>query len=119
MPLVDSPETEWPSFTREHLFGRWFWDHLWRGDIIELGDAIAETVGTVFWVDTYAALGSDCCVVACDLKTSEGRILRRGTYLDSARLRAGVAVSALAELLAHVGKTDLAPRFQVPAHSSR
>lgn len=119
MPLVDSPETEWPPFTREHLFGRWFWDHLWTGDIIELGDAIAATVGTVFWVDTYAALGSDCCVVACDLKTLEGRILRRGTYMDSARLRAGVAMSALAELLANVGKTDLAPRFQVSARSGR
>ena len=89
------------------------------GTIIELGDAIAATVGTVFWVDTYVALGSDCCVVAHELKTPEGHILRHGAYMDSAILRAGAAVPALAELLADVGKTDLAPRFRVSPHSDR
>jgi len=119
MPLVGTPETQWPPFTHERLFGCWFWDRIRTESIIELGDAIAANAGTVYWVDTYAALGSDCCVVAYDLKTPEGHILRQGTYLDSAILRAGVGVPALAELLANVGKTDLAPRFQVPAHSGR
>lgn len=118
MPLADALERQWPPFTREHLFGCWFWDHYRTGSIIELGDAIAGTAGTVFWVDTYALLGSDCCVVACDVETPDGHTLRRGTYLDSAALRAGVAVPALAELLPRAGKTDLASRFQVPAHSS-
>jgi hypothetical protein len=115
MPLVGAPETEWPPFTQEHLFGRWFWDHHRAGNIIDLGDTIAATAGTVFWMDTYAAVGSDCCVVTSDLKTAEGHILRHGTYVDSARLRAGTA--GLAELLAGARKIDLAPRFQVPAHS--
>lgn len=118
MPFVATPETEWPPFTHEHLFGHWFWDHHRKGNIVELGDAIAATVRTVFWVDTYAALSSDCCVVACDLKVLDGHVLRHGTYIDSARLLEGAAVPALAELLADVGKTDLAPRFQVPAPSS-
>lgn len=117
MPLVGIPETQWPPFTDEYLFGHWFWEHHRTGNIIDLGDVIAATPDTIFWVDTYAALGSDCCVVACDLKTPEGRILRQGTYVDSATLRAGTAVPTLAELLAEVGKTDLAPRFQVPTHS--
>ena len=114
MPLAGTPETQWPPFAREHLFGCWFWDHYRTGTIIELGDAIAATAGTVFWVDTYAALGSDCCVVAHELKIPEGHILRHGAYMDSAILRAGAAVPALAELLADAGKTDLAPRFQYP-----
>jgi len=116
MPLAETPEPQWPPFTDEHLFGHWFWDHHRAGKIIDLGDVIAATADTVFWLDTYAAFGSDCCVVACDVKAQEGHILRRGTYLDSAILRADVAVPTTAELLADVGKTDLAPRFQVPAH---
>jgi hypothetical protein len=119
MPLADTLARQWPPFTREHLFGCWFWDHYRTGSIIELGDAIAATAGTVFWVDTYAALGSDCCVVEYDLKTPEGHILQHGTYLDSAILQAGAAVPAPAELLADFGKTDLATRFRVPAHSGR
>ena len=119
MPLVGTPETQWPPFTHEYLFGCWFWDRIRTESIIELGDTIAANAGTVYWVDTYAAIGSDCCVVAYDLKTPEGHVLRQGTYLDSAILRAGVWVPALAELLADAGKTDLAPRFQVPAHSGR
>jgi hypothetical protein len=115
MPLAETAEAQWPPFTDEHLFGHWFWDHHQAGTIINLGDAIAATAETVFWLGTYAALGSDCCVVACDVKAQEGHILRRGTYVDSATLRADVAVPTTAELLAHADKTDLAPRFQVPA----
>jgi hypothetical protein len=119
MPLGGTPETQWPPFTGEHLFGHWFWDRHRTGNIIDIGGLVAANPGTVFWVDTYRALGSDCCAVACDLKTPEGHILRHGAYLDSARLRAGVAVPALAELLADVGKADLAPRFQVPVQGGR
>ena len=115
MPLVGAPEAEWPPFTDERLFGPWFWEHYRAGNVSYLGDVVAAAPDTVFWVDMYEALGSDCCVVARDLKTPDGHILTRGTYLDSAALRAGAAVPTMAELLADVGKTDLAPLFQVPA----
>jgi hypothetical protein len=118
LPLAGTPQADWPSFTDERLFGHWFWDHYRAGNIVDLGELIAATAGTVFWVDTYAALGSDCCVVAGDVKTPDGHILRRGTYVGSAALRADMVVPALAELLADAGKTDLAPRFRVPAHCS-
>jgi hypothetical protein len=115
MPLVGTPELQWPPFSGERYFGRWFWKDYQAGNIVQLDGLIAAHPGVVFWLDTYQALGSDCCVVASDIKTSEGRILRRGKYLGAAALRAGAAVPSLTNLLAAAGKTDLAPRFQVPA----
>ena len=115
MPLVGTPESQWPPFSIERFFGRWFWKDHQAGNIVRLDGLISASSGIVFWLDTYRALGSDCCVVASDIKTPEGRILRRGRYLGAAALRAGATVPSLTKLLAAAGKTDLAPRFQVPA----
>jgi hypothetical protein len=115
MPLVGTPESQWPPFSGERSFGRWFWKDHQAGNLVQLDGLIAANPGIVFWLDTYQSLGSGCCVVASDIKTSEGRILRRGKYLGAATLRAGVAVPSLADLLAEACKTDLAPRFQVSA----
>jgi hypothetical protein len=118
LPLAGTSEADWPPFTDERLFGRWFWDYYRVERIIDLSEVIAATADTVFWVDTYAALGSDCCVVARDVKIPGGHLLQRGRYMGAATLRADITVPSLAELLADGGKTDLAPRFRVPAHCS-
>ena len=115
MPLVGTPESQWPPFSIERFFGRWFWKDLQAGNIVRLDGLIPAHPGIVFWLDTHQALGSNCCVVASDIKTSAGRILRRGRYLGAAALLAGVAVPALTDLLAEARKTDLASRFDVPA----
>jgi hypothetical protein len=115
MPFVGTPELQWPPFSGESFFGRWFWKDYQAGNIVQLDGLIAANPGIVFWLDTYQSLGSDCCVVASDIKTSEGRILRRGKYLGAAALRAGVAAPSLTNLLAEARKTDLASRFQVSA----
>lgn len=111
MPLADSPESQWPSFTDEHLFGRWFWDQYWAGRLVSLSGLVAETPDTVFWVDTKALIGSDCCAVARDVISSEGYRLQRGRYAYFQALRAGKPVPPLDVLLDDVGKIDLAPRF--------
>jgi hypothetical protein len=115
MPLVGTPESQWPPFSIERFFGRWFWKDHQAGNIVQLDGLIPANPGIVFWLDTYQALGSECCVVASDIKTSEGRVLRRGRYLGAAALRAGTAVPSLTDLLAEARKTDLAPRFQATA----
>jgi hypothetical protein len=115
MPLVGTPESQWPPFSIERFFGHWFWKDHRAGNIVRLDGLIPANPGIAFWLDTYRALGSDCCVVASDIKTPEGRILRRGRYLGAAALRAGVAVPSLTRLLAAAGKTDLASRLDVPA----
>ena len=111
MPLAGVPEPQWPPFTDERLFGPWFWEHFRIGNITFLNDLIADTSAAVYWVDTQAVLGSDCCVVARDITGPDGQVLRRGRYVYYQALRAGTPVPSLTALLADAGKTDLAPRF--------
>jgi len=34
MPLVGTPESQWPPFSIERFFGRWFWKDLQAGNIV-------------------------------------------------------------------------------------
>jgi hypothetical protein len=112
LPLAGVPEEQWPPFTDERVFGRWFWDHYRAGSIVSLGGLIAESPGTVFWVDTEAVLGWDSCVVTREISSLEGPALPRGCYVYYRALRAGKPVPSLDTLLAYTGKIDLAPRLQ-------
>lgn len=113
MPLAGAPKTQWPPFTGDRLFGNWSWEHhAADGDIVSLDGLVAERPGTVFWVDTKATLGSDCCVVADDIISPEQYVLRRGSYAYYQALRVGPSVPPPEALLAHPGKIDLADRFQ-------
>jgi hypothetical protein len=112
MPRTDLPRTQWPPFTGQRLFGHWFWEHFRDGSIVLLDRLVAENPDTVFWVNTRAILGSDCCAVACDVPGPAGYTLRRGRYVYSEALRAEECVPSLTELLADPDKTDLAARFQ-------
>ena len=64
-----------------------------------LGGVIAASANTVFWVNTQAILGSDCCIVARDIGGPGRRTLQRGCYAYSEVLRAGKRVPSLAALL--------------------
>lgn len=116
MPLADIPRSSWPPFTGEPFFGCWFWEHYRAGHISSLGDLIAGTPGTVFWINTEAVLGSGCCAVTRDIKSPEGHRLRRGRYVYHEALRAGRPVPPLHRLLAAADKADLASRFHQPEH---
>ncbi len=111
MPRVGLEEEQWPPFTDEPLFGHWFWEHYRAESIISLSSLIAGTRDTVFWVDTKAILGADCCAVAHDIRNREGYTLYHGCYVYQRSLRAGKPVPALSALLADANKIDLAPRF--------
>jgi hypothetical protein len=116
MPLADIEASDWPPFTGRHLFGPWFWELYNSGRVLLLDSVIADNPGTVFWIDTHAVLGADCCAVARDIKDPQGRILRRGRYVYSELLRSRAPVPSLTALLADSSKTDLAPRFRRHAH---
>jgi hypothetical protein len=111
MPLAGIPEAQWPRFTGEPLFGSWFWDHYRAGDVVSLSNLVAETANTVFWVETEALFGWNCCAVARDVR-SESYVLPQGRYVYYESLRSGVPVPSLETLVSDPGKTDLAPRFQ-------
>ncbi len=117
MPLAGAPETQWPPFTGERLFGHWSWEEYRAGSIVSLDGLIAKTPDTVYWVDTKAALGSDCCVVSTDIGTPEGHVLQRGCYVYYQALREGRPVPPMKALLADPGKIDLAPQFQGSPYS--
>jgi hypothetical protein len=112
MPFADLPEGQWPPYASEPLFGRWFWDSYKAGKVVPLAGLVAETPDTVYWVDTKAILGSASCAVACDIRSPDGPMLRRGRYVYYQALRAGKPVPSLTALLADTGKIDLARRFQ-------
>lgn len=112
MPLAGTPESEWPRFTGERLFGHWFWEHYRAGRIISLVDMIAQAPGTVFWVEARTPLCSASCVVARDIGDSSDHVLRRGRYIYFQELREGRSVPPLEELLADPGRRDLAPRLE-------
>jgi hypothetical protein len=112
MPLAGVQEAHWPPFAAEHFFGHWFWEYYRTGRVVCLNELIAQTNGTVFWVDTKTSLGVDCCVVARDITSEEGHTLQRGCYIYYDVLRVGNPAPSLTALLASTAKTDLAPRFR-------
>jgi hypothetical protein len=112
MPLAGSPEAQWPPFTRERLLGHWFWEHYWAGNVVSVGGLIASTSDTVFWVDTEAILGSDCCAVAREVRSVDELALPEGRYVYHEVLSEGDLVPPLDGLLAYPGKADLASRFR-------
>jgi hypothetical protein len=109
---MDTPEEQWPPFTRRCFFGHWFWEHYWAGRIISLSDLIAGTPETVFWTKTKGIMDSDCCVVVRDIANSKGGTLRRGIYVLSEALLAGKPIPPLHTLISNADKTDLTTRFQ-------
>jgi hypothetical protein len=112
MPRAGVPEAQWPPFTEERLPGHWFWEHYWARRIVSVGGLIAESSATVFWANTKATLGTNCCVVAQDIASGESYRLPRGIYVYYRELRAGTPVPSLTVLLADSAKIDLAPRFR-------
>lgn len=117
MPFTDIPEVEWPSFAQERTLGHWFWEDYRSGKIIWLASLIAKVPHAVFWIDTNAILGSECCAVAREIRSPRGPILRRGRYVHYGALKAGKPVPSLSDLLTDKSKIDLAPRFQFPEYS--
>lgn len=111
MPRVGIPDTQWPPFTGEPLIGEQFWIFKRARKIISVEGLIAETSGTVFWVDTEAEFGSGCCVVVSDARNAEGYTLPSGRYVYHKVPPA--TVPSLPALLAKTNKTDLAPRFRL------
>lgn len=110
MPLMGIPEEDWPPFTGGFI-GKWFWGLYKTDKIVSVGDLIAGIPETVFWVNTKAIIDSDCCIVARNIRSSQGYTLQSGRYIYYKVLREARPVPSLRTLLADATKADLAPRF--------
>jgi hypothetical protein len=117
MPLVGLPESQWPPFAGEHLFGQWFWDHHRAGRLVSVAGLIAGSRDTVFWVAPEGATAGSVAVRAA--VSGKCGTLQRGVYAYQGDLRARKPGRSLDVLLADPGKTDLAPRFRRMAEASR
>lgn len=106
MPFAGLTEEKWPVYAGEAL-GRWFWDSYRDGQLVSLGELIAGTRDTVFWVETKSILDSGCCAVARDVEIPGWPKLRRGRYVYHRVLREGRPVPSLRELLNGYSRTDL------------
>lgn len=114
MPLAGGDEGGWPPFTREDLFGPWFWEHCRAARIVDIGNRIAATSRTVFWVPVgIPDAGDGCIAVAQPVASGDvGFTLPAGRYVYYRALRDGIPIPALADLLAEPAAVDLGPRFQ-------
>lgn len=111
LPLAEAPESKWPPFTGERLFGPWFWEHLRASDVVAVEDLISRTSGAVFWAHTEASLGSGCCVVSRQIRDPSGYVIPRGRFIFHTVLSAKKPLPSVDELLARPDTTDLTPRF--------
>jgi len=93
------PRDTMAAFTGQRLFGDWFWRFHQEGSIASLGDLIATTPGTVFWVNTNATLRSGSCVVAEEIRSPQGYRVPRGRYVYYRALMAGTPLPSLGALL--------------------
>lgn len=115
MLLAGTSPADWPGFTGERLLGTWFWDACRAGRLVEIGPHVANSRQAVWWADTKASLGDDCCAVARPLSLPGGITLPRGLFVYDGTLRAGTTLPSLDGVLAMHGKTDLGPRFREAA----
>ena len=107
MPHAGDDRDSWPPFTYEPVLGPWFWNAYQLGRIVNLGPMVATHPETVFWAGTAESLGSNCCVIARDILTDQGAVLRSGVYVRWEPLADGVSPPALSELLLAPDLTDL------------
>ena len=113
LALEDAPESSWPPFAGERLFGSWFWDYYRNGSIVDLAPLTAATPGTIFWAEPDSLTWA-CCAVARDVTSPDGWTLPQGRYVYTGSLRDGETAGPLDDLLAG-DVTDLSPRFRTAA----
>ena len=106
MPRAGISRDLWPPFTGEPAIGRWFWDMVRDGRLVNLAPVVAGTSGAVFRVPLESPVPAGCVAVTRDVTTPSGEVLGEGLYVYHADLDAGVPLPGGLE-----GATDLAPRF--------
>jgi len=111
MPMSGTVTTEWPPFGTSLLSDGQLWDHLDRGDIVDIAPLLANSPGQAFLTPCPHGHGSPrggaCVVVTANLVASE-YWLPAGVYIDHWTLREGIPVPPAGQLLALPGTVDIA-----------
>ena len=113
LPLVGSDPMRWPAFTTSPLDDGRLWQHVTRGEIVDLAAVVAHGAGATFWVPSQnaarAAQGHGCVVVSQNL-TTDDYWLPAGIYMDHWMLREGVPAPPASHLLTLPGASGLSRR---------
>lgn len=112
-PHADAPQDLWPPFTGKTMLGRWFWEYLRTGHLVDLGPLVAETRETVFGVPCGPQFRGFCIAAKADVATGGYPLLPHGRYVDFKALRAGLTPPALDDLIADNRRVDLGPGFLI------
>ena len=101
----------WPSVTASPFGDGRLWQHVERGQLVDIAPLVARNAGHVFWAPRQGAAGGrhkrGFVVVTSDLLTAVCR-LPAGVYMDHWMLREGISAPCPDCLLAGRGVVDLA-----------
>lgn len=91
----------WPPFTRERVFGAWFWQARQAGLIVPVWPALTRLPGRVYKTRGRIAVDGD-------LRLPGGLVIREGVYLHPAEAAAPSPLPTARELLSDPSRLDLA-----------
>ena len=121
LALAGSQPLQWPPFSASPLDDGRLWEHVSRGEIVDLAPVIGRGSGA-FWVPSQnpgrADRGHGCVVVRRPLATGEYWV-PAGVYMDHWMLREGVPAPPASHLVTLDGTVDLGRRLTASAAAGR
>jgi hypothetical protein len=111
MPESGTRELDWPPFTASPLRDGRLWDHVERGQIVDIVPLLTQNAGRAFWVPGPYGRSAGCVVVQGNLPAEE-YWLPAGVYVDHWMLREGIQAPPSGHLMARPGTVDLAHAWQ-------
>jgi hypothetical protein len=114
MPLVGSQSAEWPPLAASPLDDGRLWEHVERGQLVDISPLVTRRPGCVFLVPGGAGAAgprpAGARVVVTERLSTDEFWLPAGVYADHWTLREGMPVMTARQLLALPGVVDLAGR---------
>lgn len=108
LPCLEVPRGQWPPRSYKKVLGRWFWQYVRAGAVLDLRDDIAAAPGALLWSGAAQLPDSECCAVARDVALTGGLRLPAGRYVPYQAALADVPIPALDVLLRDPSRRDLA-----------
>jgi hypothetical protein len=110
LPRAGSQPADRPPLTAVQLADWSLWEHVERGQLMDLTPLVSRQVGYVFWVPGTAGAGGR--IVVTERLQGDECWLPAGVYADQWTLREETTPLSASQLLALPGVTDLSRRYE-------